>query len=162
MAIKRQIFYSFHFKNDVMRVQQVRNIGALEDNKPVSTNDWEEVKKKGDDAVKRWINDNMQYRSCVVVLIGEETAARPWVKYEIKKAWDERKGLLGVYVHNLKDPNTGTCKQGTNPFEQFTFRDKDNNIRSIPCKNPSASDAYNDIKKNLEAWVEEAIRFNPK
>jgi hypothetical protein len=24
---KRQIFYSFHFGNDVMRVQQIRNIG---------------------------------------------------------------------------------------------------------------------------------------
>ena len=43
---KRQIFYSFHFDNDVMRVQQVRNIGALEENKPVSPNDWEDVKKK--------------------------------------------------------------------------------------------------------------------
>ena len=35
MAIKRQIFYSFHFANDVFRVQQIRNLGALEDNKPV-------------------------------------------------------------------------------------------------------------------------------
>ena len=37
---KRQIFYSFHYDNDVFRVQQIRNIGALEDNKPVSVNDW--------------------------------------------------------------------------------------------------------------------------
>ena len=35
---KRQIFYSFHYDNDVFRVQQIRNIGALEDNKPVSAN----------------------------------------------------------------------------------------------------------------------------
>ena len=46
MANKRQIFYSFHFANDVLRVAQIRSIGALEDNKPVSANDWEEVKKK--------------------------------------------------------------------------------------------------------------------
>lgn len=38
---KRQIFYSFHFDNDVMRVQQIRNIGAIEDNKPISPNDWD-------------------------------------------------------------------------------------------------------------------------
>ncbi len=43
---KRQVFYSFHFDYDVMRVQQIRNMGAIEDNKPVSANDWEEVKKK--------------------------------------------------------------------------------------------------------------------
>jgi len=36
---KRQIFYSFHYANDVMRVQQIRNIGMLEDNSPVSPNE---------------------------------------------------------------------------------------------------------------------------
>ena len=36
MATKRQIFYSFHYANDVMRVAQLRNIGTLEDNKPAS------------------------------------------------------------------------------------------------------------------------------
>lgn len=36
---KRQIFYSFHFNNDVMRVQQVRNMGVVEGNVPVSPND---------------------------------------------------------------------------------------------------------------------------
>jgi hypothetical protein len=50
---KRQVFYSFHYKNDVMRVAQIRNIGVIEGNKPVSENDWEEVKKKGDSAVEK-------------------------------------------------------------------------------------------------------------
>ncbi len=49
---KRQVFYSFHYDNDVFRVQQIRNIGALEDNKPVSANDWEKVKKGGDKAIE--------------------------------------------------------------------------------------------------------------
>lgn len=158
MATKRQIFYSFHFKNDVMRVQQIRNIGALEDNKPVSANDWEEIKKKGDSAIKKWINDNMNYRSCVVVLIGEDTSKRPWVKYEIEKAWKDGKGLLGVYIHNLKDPKIGKGTKGANPFAQFTFKDGNGNIKTIPCKNPASSDAYNDIKNNLEDWIEEAIK----
>ena len=155
----RQIFYSFHFDNDVMRVQQIRNIGALEDNKPVSANNWEEVKKKGDPAIEKWIDDNMKYRSCVVVLVGEDTSKRPWVKYEIKKAWKDGKGLLGVYIHNLKDPNTGKSNKGDNPFDQFTFKDGNGNIKTIPCKNPSPSDAYNDIKDNLEDWIEDAIKM---
>jgi len=117
---KRQVFYSFHYDNDVFRVQQIRNIGALEDNKPVSANDWKKVKKGGDKAIEKWIDDNMKYRSCVIVLIGEKTAQRPWVKYEIKKAWGDRKGLLGVHINNLKDPKTGTCSKGSNPFTQFT------------------------------------------
>ncbi|MBF0232758.1 MAG: TIR domain-containing protein [Desulfamplus sp.] len=156
--VKRQVFYSFHYDNDVFRVQQIRNIGALEDNKPVSANDWETVQKGGDKAIEKWINDNMNHRSCVVVLIGEETHKRPWVKYEIQKAWKDGKGLLGVYIHNLKDPKTGKCNKGKNPFEQFTFKDKNENVKQIPCKNPLTSDAYNDIKNNLEDWIEEAIR----
>lgn len=155
---KRQIFYSFHYDNDVFRVQQIRNIGALEDDKPVSANDWETVKKGGDKAIEKWIDDNMKYRSCVVVLIGEKTAQRPWVKYEIKKAWQDGKGLLGIHINNLKDPKTGTCSKGSNPFDQFTFKDKDGNIKTIHCKTPSATDAYNDIKNNMESWVEEAIQ----
>lgn len=151
--IKRQIFYSFHFNNDVMRVQQIRNIGALEDNKPVSVNDWEEVKKKGDPAIEKWINDNMHYRSCVVVLIGEETASRPWVKYEIKKAWEDGKGLLGIHIHNLKCPNNGKSKKGINPFDQFTFKDGSKLSSKVNCYDPSANDAYADITKNIDAWV---------
>lgn len=156
---KRQVFYSFHYDNDVFRVQQIRNIGALEDNKPVSANDWETVKKGGDKAIEKWIDENMKYRSCIVVLIGQETSKRPWVKYEIKKAWQDGKGLLGIHINNLKDPNTGTCTKGANPFDQFTFKDNNGNIKTIPCKTPSTTDTYNDIKNNLEAWIEEAIKL---
>jgi hypothetical protein len=137
---KRKTFYSFHYNNDVFRVQQIRNIGALEDNKPVSANEWETVKKGGNEAIEKWIDDNMKYRSCIVVLIGEETASRPWVNYEIKKAWGDGKGLLGIYIHNLKDPNSGKCNKGINPYDQFTFKDNNGNIKTIPCKNPSPND----------------------
>lgn len=154
---KRQIFYSFHYNNDVMRVAQIRNIGALEENKPVSENEWEEVKKKGDSAIKTWINDNMKYRSCVVVLIGEETSKRPWVKYEIQRAWNEGKGLLGIYIHNIKCPRNGKCTKGANPFEQFTFNDGSKLSSKVKCYNPNSSDAYNDIKENIEDWIELAI-----
>ena len=82
---KRQVFYSFHYENDVMRVQQIRNIGVLEGYCPVSPNGWEEVKCKRDKDIKEWINNTMQYRSCVIVLIGEKTAHQKWVIYEIKK-----------------------------------------------------------------------------
>jgi hypothetical protein len=153
---KRQIFYSFHFDNDVMRVQQIRNIGALEENKPVSASDWEEVKRKGDDSIKKWIDDNMKYRSCVVVLIGNKTSTRPWVIYELRKAWEDGKGLLGVYIHNLKCPRTGTCTQGANPFSGITFTQNGKEY-TINCYNPKPTDAYNDIKDNLSDWIETAI-----
>lgn len=166
MAIKRQIFYSFHYANDVFRVQQIRNIGSLEDNQPVSPNDWEEVKRGGDKAIERWIDNNMQNRTCIVVLVGEETHQRPWVRHEIKKAWNEKKGVLGIHIHNFKcmrkikdNPySSGKCSQGKNPFDTFTVNGKD--LSSIVhCYNPNPNDPYNDVKNNLESWVEAAIKI---
>ncbi|MCZ2393016.1 MAG: TIR domain-containing protein [Chitinophagales bacterium] len=156
---KRQIFYSFHYDNDVFRVQQIRNIGALEDNKPVSPNDWETVKKGGDRSIQKWIDENLKYKSSVVVLVGEETANRKWVKYEIQKAWELGKGLVGIHIHNLKDPRTGKSSKGDNPFDQFTFNDGTKLSSVVKCYNPSVSNAYNDIKDNLEDWIEEAIKI---
>jgi hypothetical protein len=157
---KRQVFYSFHFDNDVRRVQQIRQMGALEGNGPASANEWEQLKKK-DGGQKKWIDDNMAYRSCVIVLVGTQTVDRPWVRYEIRKASEEKKGLFGIYIHNLKDPNTGTCPQGKNPFDQHTISDGPNKGKPlstiIKCYNPKASDAYGDINSNIGQWIEAAI-----
>ena len=151
---KRQVFYSFHYKNDVMRAAQIRNIGAIEGNTPVSANEWEEVIKKGDAAIKKWIDDNMRNRSCVIVLVGSETANRDWIKYEIEKAWKDEKGIFGIYIHNVKCPNNGKSAQGVNPFEQIPVTKG----KGIKCYNPSSFDAYNDIRNNIEKWIEDAIK----
>lgn len=155
--MKRQVFYSFHFDNDVMRVQQIRNIGVVEGNKPVAPNNWEQI-KRSEYAVKKWIDDNMKYKSCVVVLVGSETASRKWVDYEIRKAWNEGKGIFGVYIHNLKDPRTGTCRKGANPFDNVLLKNGQKLSSLVPCYDPNSWDAYNDIAKNLENWVDFAIK----
>ncbi|MDJ1498406.1 TIR domain-containing protein [Cytophagaceae bacterium DM2B3-1] len=155
---KRRVFYSFHYDNDVFRVQQIRNIGTLEDDKPVSTNEWEQIKRGGDAAIKRWIDDNLKYKSCLIVLIGLETSTSRWVKYEIEKAWNDGKAVFGIYIHNLKCPRTGICNKGVNPFDNFTIDNTGKLLSSIvKCYNPNSSNAYTDIANNLENWIEEAI-----
>ena len=155
---KRQIFYSFHYDNDVFRVQQIRNIGTLEENKPISANDWETVKRGGEASIKKWIDENLQYKSCLIVLIGAETSNRKWVKYEIEKAWNDGRAVLGIYIHNLRCPRTGVCRQGVNPFDGFTINEGKNKLSSVvKCYNPNPYDAYKDIANNLEKWIEEAI-----
>ena len=156
---KRQVFYSFHYQKDVMRVQQIRNMGALEGNVPVSPNEWETVHKGGERAIKKWIDTQMRYRSCVIVLIGEQTATRKLVRYEIQKAWLDGKGLFGIYIHNLKCPREGTTERGVNPFEQFELADGRRLSDIIPCYDPTSNDAYNEIKHNIENWIESAIQL---
>ena len=154
---KRQVFYSFHYENDVFRVQQIRNIGTLEDNEPVSPNEWESIKRRGEASIKKWIDNNLRYKSCVIVLIGEETANRKWVQYEIKKALELGKGLIGVYIHNLKDPRTGKSSKGKNPFDRFTSDDGTKLSSIVKCYDPNPNDAYSEIRDNLENWIDEAI-----
>ncbi|MCO5110289.1 MAG: TIR domain-containing protein [Burkholderiaceae bacterium] len=117
----RKVFYSFHYQPDSWRVSQVRNIGAIEDNKPAKDNDWETVTKGGDKAIEKWIDEQMSGRSCVVVLIGSATANRKWINHEIKKAWADGKGLVGVHIHGLKNSEGKTCAKGANPFDGFTL-----------------------------------------
>lgn len=158
MADKKKVFYSFYYDNDVFRVQQIRNMGVIDGNVSVSVNEWETVKKGGDTAIEKWIADTMKSRDCVVVLIGEDTHKRKWVKHEIQKAWADKKGVIGVYIHNLNCPKNGKCTKGTNPFEQFTFSDGTKLSTKVSCYNPNPSDAYNDIDDNLASWIEKAIK----
>ena len=81
-------------------------MGVVEGNSPVSDNDWETVTGGGETAIKKWIDDQMYGKSCVIVLIGSQTSGRKWIKYEIEKAWDDHRGLLGIYIHNLEDLKT--------------------------------------------------------
>jgi MTH538 TIR-like domain (DUF1863) len=144
--------------NDVFRVQQIRNMGVVDGEQPVSANDWEQLKKRGNAAVEKWIDDNMAYRRCVIVLIGQQTANRPFVKYEIKKAYDSGKGLFGIYIHNLKCPVNGTCAQGANPFYGFTINNGQTRLSQvIAVYDPPSYDAYGFIKSNLQSWVNTAI-----
>ncbi len=116
----RKCFLSFHYKPDSWRVSQVKNMGKIEGQSILSSNSWEEVKNKGDAAIQKWIDDNMSGKGCQIVLIGANTAGRRWVKYEIKKAWDDKKGVLGIHVHNLKDNDQNQSSKGSNPFSTFT------------------------------------------
>ena len=151
------VFYSFHFDNDVMRVQQIRNIGAIEGNSPTSPNEWEQLKRTGKRAVEQWIDNNMKYKRCVIVLIGSDTANRPWVKYEIEKAWNDGRALFGVHIHNLRCPRNGTSRKGRNPFGEFQLKNGTNLSRLVPCYDPNPANAYRDIADNIANWVNNAV-----
>lgn len=112
----RKCFYSFHYVPDNWRVSQIRNIGAIEGNKPASDNDWETITTGGDKKIKEWISTQMKGRTCTIILAGSNTANRKWINYEIVKSWDDSKGVLVIFIHNLKDKNGNQCSKGSNPL----------------------------------------------
>lgn len=155
----RRVFHSFDFKADSQRVAKIKNIGVVEGQPLLSSNEWEEVEAGGPTAVQAWIDEQMRGKSCVVVLIGSATAGREWVNYEIQKGWKDGKGVVGVYIHNISDLAGMTTSKGRNPFDDFTI---DGTIMSsvveayAPPRGTSQI-VYNHIRANLEEWVEEAI-----
>ena len=157
----KRVFYSFHYAPDASRASQVRNIGAIEGNQPAKDNDWEQVTRGGSSAIERWINDQMYGRSCCVVLVGGSTADRKWINYEIIKAWNDKKGLLGVYIHNLKNLSGLQSSKGRNPFDYVKFQDGRALSSVVKAYDPPYTDSkqvYGYISQNLEYWIDESIR----
>ena len=161
---KRRTFYSFHFDNDAWRAGQVRNIGATEHSEPVSDNNWEQIKRGGDAAIKKWIDDQMATRSCVIVLIGSQTANRKWINHEIGKAWDDKKGLLGIHIHRLLNQDGKAATKGNNPFGYVkltsgkTIADHPGIATVYDPPYTDSKDVYGYISNNLAGWVENAIK----
>jgi Thoeris protein ThsB, TIR-like domain len=156
----RRVFFSFYFDEDGWRASQVRNIGRLEADNPVSDNEWEAVKRGGDPAIQRWIDAQMEGKSCCVVLVGASTVHRKWVKYEIEKSWNSKKGVVGIRVHGLKNRFGDTSRPGANPFDLFTLGDQKLSSR-VTLYDPPGTDSkavYDNISSNIERLVEEAIK----
>lgn len=157
----RKCFFSFHYKPDSQRASMVRQIGVIEGNQPATDNDWEAIASGSDDAIKKWIAEQIYGKSCTVVLVGSNTANRKWINHEIIKSWNDEMGVVGIYIHGLKNLDGNTCAKGDNPFDYITHGPTKNKLSSIvKCYNPAGSDSkerYAWISKHLANAVEEAI-----
>ena len=111
----RSIFASFYYDGDAARVQQVLNMWAIEGDSLVTAQAWETVKYQSEAAIKKWVHEQMLRKSAVVVLVGAQTASRKWVDYEIRKAWDDKRPLVGIRIHGLKglDGRTASARART-------------------------------------------------
>jgi len=101
----RRAFFSFKYK-DVSRAMVVRNSWVTQGKEAsgfIDSADFEEVKRKGDTAIKNWIDNQLNGTSVTVVLVGEKTCDSRWVKYEIEKSIEIGNGLLGIDVSKIKD-----------------------------------------------------------
>jgi len=156
----RRVFFSFHFERDAWRAGVVRNSGAFKDIDDAGYWDaaeWEALKKKGDTAVQNWINDNLTGTSVTVVLIGYETSSRKWVRYEVKKSHEKGNGLLGIYIHQIKDNEGKTDKKGKNHFGELGTKPNGDSIffgQLYPTYDWVDDNGY----ENLGKWIEKAAK----
>jgi MTH538 TIR-like domain (DUF1863) len=154
----KSVFYSFHYKHDVHRVQLVMNINALAGQPILNSQEWEKVRRGGTTAIQNWIDGQMAYKKAVIVLIGKDTATRPWVRYEVEKAWADKRPLLGIRIHGLSSMGT-VDSIGGNPFTSA-------GITGVPIYDPTRVDwhgkidsqgTYNALCDNSESWSGQGV-----
>ena len=100
----------------------------------------------------------MEGTSVTVVLIGAETADRPWVQYEIERSWNRGNGVVGVRIHDLKNQDSTTDAIGHNPFDNFELAN--GAFLSSACQ--TYDWASDDGRNNLGPWAEEAFQIRSR
>jgi hypothetical protein len=156
----RRVFFSFHHSRDVWRAGQVRNTWVTQDRESAGFWDaaaWEEVQKKDTATVEKWIDEQMKGTSVTVVLIGFETSERPHVGYEIKQSSNQGKGMLGIYIHNMKDVGGRTDTKGKNPLANWQS-EKDGRQVLLSDIYPTYDWVNDDGRKNIGDWIEAAAK----
>lgn len=58
-----------------------------------------------DETIRRLLRMKISWASTVVVLVGENTHARPWVEWEIQEAHRQGKRTVGVFIRGGTDAN---------------------------------------------------------
>ncbi|MBP7749017.1 MAG: TIR domain-containing protein [Aliarcobacter sp.] len=140
----RKVFFSFKYE-DVSRAMVVRNSWVTKDKESagfIDKAEFEEVKKKGDQAIKNWIDSQLKGTSVTVVLVGEKTCDSKWVKYEIEKSIEKGNGLIGIDISKIKDLQGDTserCEQIPKGYK-FYLWNKDKGY------------------ENMGDWIEEAAK----
>jgi hypothetical protein len=156
----RKAFFSFHYERDAWRAGQVRNSWVTKDREEAGFWDaaaWEEVKKKGNPAIEKWIDDQLKGTSVTVVLIGAQTSTREYVGYEIKQSHVKGNGMLGIYIHGMKDSNGATDTKGNNPFDNWRV-ERDGRTVRFSSLYPTYDWVTEDGRKNMAAWIEAAAK----
>lgn len=121
----RYSFFSFCYE-DVknFKVNVVRNSWLLNHSKDsfIDGSIWEKEKSKGSTVIKNLIEAGLNKTSVTTILIGDETADRRWVKYEIVKSFEKGNGILGIHINRIRGKEQAISSRGLNPLDRLAFQ----------------------------------------
>jgi len=122
----RNVYFSFHYQDVIdFRVNVVRNSGKFRKSENIfrDSSIWEEAKEKQVNKIKSLINTELKGSSVTCVLIGSDTYSRRWVRYEIIKSFEMKKGQVGVGINWIKGKNSKKkFWAGENPFNYLSLK----------------------------------------
>ena len=86
-----------------------------------------------------------------------DASTRKWVKYEIEKAYELNKGIVGIFIHNLEDKSGNQTDKGANPFYSVFTNDGERLSNFVTCFDSIyclSKNVYADIAENIEDLIE--------
>ena len=161
----RQVFFSFHYENDINRANVVRNSWVVQGKREANYIDkaaFEKVKRQGQQAVRSWIDKQLEGTSVTVVLIGTETLNRPFVQYEICKSLERGNAVIGVHIDSIRDMRTQmtSVKGNVHTIIGYYNNDKPAYFDAIACG------IYDYMGNNgyytMGEWIEKAAKSRGK
>lgn len=117
----KRVYFAFHYQDVIdFRANVVRNHWMTKPDREAAGffdgSLWESAKKTSTIAVKRIINGGLDGTSVTCILIGSQTYARPWVRYELLKSFKKGNRMFGVHVNSVSAKDRQTKLLGPNPF----------------------------------------------
>ena len=161
----RRVFFSFHYENDINRSMTVRNSWVTQGKEAsgfVDKAEFEQIKRQGEAAVHRWIDQQLEGTSVTVVLIGSETLDRPFIQYEIYKSLNRGNAVIGVFIHNIRDMRTKSISIKGNPHTIIGQYDDNTPAYFDGICNEMYDYVSQNGYSNLGTWIEKAAQAKGK
>jgi|HubBroStandDraft_6_1064221.scaffolds.fasta_scaffold483588_1 hypothetical protein len=92
------------------------------------------------------------------VIEGNQTVSdNDWEKI----TWNDKKGVLGIYIHNITNAQNMQSGKGKNPFQSITVSERSmaDIVKTYDPPYAPSDMVYDYISKNIESWVDEAIKI---
>ncbi len=117
----KRVFFSFHYQDVIdFRANVVRNHWMTKPDREEAgyfdASIWESARRQGEIALKQLINGGLEGTTNTCVLVGSETYARPWVRYELLKSFKRGNRLFAVHINTIKSKDGSIKALGPNPL----------------------------------------------
>jgi hypothetical protein len=162
--VAKRVYFGFHYQDVIdFRANVVRNHWVTKEHRDAAgffdASLWEDAKSKGPIGLKRLINSALEGTSTTCVLIGTQTYARPWVRYEILKSFKRGSAILGVHINSITGRDRLTKPLGPNPLEHVGVTFSDTGLTAtLHEKNNSKWHEYAEIDGTASYRIDQVAR----
>lgn len=149
-----KVYLSFNYAYDLARIKRFpatrkffgSTIAGLQDDSKFKA-----ARQKGDDEVKRLIDQALKNTLVTVFFIGNKDRASYYLDYELEKSIERGNGLVGIAINQFKDALGETGLMGTIPpqiremgFKVYKFLD----IEKLALRINEANEIAYSVYKN--------------